>query len=246
MKLVFYLLIFLNLSNFTYSNTIFYLTKIPNLVIHDLTASNGIKYLKAEKSFRVGIVNSNVQCDVADNQDIDDKFKTIKDNFNKYDKNFLEKINLKYIILCKNLMVSNIKTAGVPNHIVKTLIVDVNSDSRYFERSLHHELFHMINDSYKNLFSYDNWKKLNDLEFSYAECSTCSNRSGLSLINNTQGFLTEYSMSTPSEDMAEIFSFLMTNKDKLLEISFKDTVVKNKILFLKEEILKIDNKFKFE
>ena len=246
MKLVFYLLIFLNLSNFTYSNTIFYLTKIPNLVIHDLTASNGIKYLKAEKSFQVGIVNSNVQCDVADNQDIDDKFKTIKDNFNKYDKNFLEKINLKYIILCKNLTVSNIKTAGVPNYIVKTLIVDVNSDSRYFERSLHHELFHMINDSFKNLFSYDNWKKLNDQEFSYAECSTCSNRSGLSLIKNTQGFLTEYSMSTPSEDMAEIFSFLMTNKDKLSEISFKDTVVKKKILFLKEEILKIDNKFKFE
>ena len=153
MKFFFYLLVFFNIITQSYSNTIFYLTKIPNLIIHDLTSSNGIKYLKAEKSFQVGIVNSNVQCDVANKKDIDNTFKTIKDNFDIYDKNFLNKVNLKYIVLCKNLKVSNIKTAGVPNHIVKTLIIDVKSDPKYFERSLHHELFHMIDDSFDNLFS---------------------------------------------------------------------------------------------
>ena len=246
MKFFFYLLVFFNIITQSYSNTIFYLTKIPNLIIHDLTSSNGIKYLKAEKSFQVGIVNSNVQCDVANKKDIDNIFKTIKDNFDIYDKNFLNKVNLKYIVLCKNLKVSNIKTAGVPNHILKTLIIDVKSDPKYFERSLHHELFHMINDSYKNLFSYDKWMSFNKFEFSYAECYTCSDRLGLSLIENSQGFLTEYSMSTPSEDMAEIFSFLMTDKKKLLEISKKDTIINKKISFLKEELLKIDGKFRFE
>ena len=96
------------------------------------------------------------------------------------------------------------------------------------------------------LFSYDKWMSFNKLEFSYAECSTCSDRLGLSLIENSQGFLTEYSMSTPSEDMAEIFSFLMTDKKKLLEISKKDTIINKKISFLKEELLKIDRKFRFE
>ena len=57
--------------------------------------------------------------------------------------------------------------------------------------------------------------------------------------------LTEYSMSTASEDMAEIFSFLMTDK-KLLEISKKDLIINKKISFLKEELLKIDGKFRFE
>jgi len=246
MKLFFYLLVFLNLSNLSYSNTIFYLTKIPNLVIHDLSASNGVKYLKAEKSFRVGIVNNNVECEAANEKEINDNFNTIKDNFGKYEKNFLDKVNFKYVVLCKNLKVSNIKTAGVPNADVKTLIVDVKSDPRYFERSLHHELFHMIDDSYEDLFSYDTWKMFNKLEFNYAKCSTCSNRTDLSLIEDTQGFLTQYSMSTPSEDMAELFSFLMTNKKKITKISLKDKIVEKKISFLKEEILKIDDKFKFE
>ena len=84
MKLFFYLLVFLNLSNLSYSNTIFYLTKIPNLVIHDLSASNGVKYLKAEKSFRVGIVNNNVECEAANEKEINDNFNTIKDNFGKF------------------------------------------------------------------------------------------------------------------------------------------------------------------
>jgi len=214
--------------------------------VYDLTATNGIKYLKAEKSFRVGIVNGNVQCDEVNEKDIVDKFKTIKNNFDKYEKKFLYKVNLKYIVLCKNLKVSNIKTAGVPNHNVKTLIVDVKSDPRYFERSLHHELFHMIDDSNEDLFSYDVWKTFNKLEFDYAECSTCSNRTGLSLMKNTQGFLTEYSMSTPSEDMAEIFSFLMTNKNKLSEISSSDIIIEKKVSFLKNEIRKIDDNFKFD
>ena len=55
------LCIFSNLK----ANTIFYLTKIPNLKIYELKATNGIKYLAAEKPFKVGIVRNNVQCDVA-------------------------------------------------------------------------------------------------------------------------------------------------------------------------------------
>lgn len=227
------------------ANTIYYLTKIPNLIVHDLTALNGVKYLKAKKSFKVGIVQNNVQCNAANENNIKKKIKTIKKNFDKYDKNFLEKINVRYVVFCENLRVSDINTAGVPNHNVKTLIIDIQSDERYFERSVHHELFHMIDDSYEKLFSYDNWKKLNNPNFKYAKCSTCSNRLDLSLIKNTKGFLTEYSMSTPSEDMAEIFSFLSTNNNKLTNIISKDPVLEKKIKFLKNEILKIDKNFKF-
>ena len=134
----------------------------------------------------------------------------------------------------------------MPNHNVKTLIVDVKSDERYFERSLHHELFHMIEGSYIDLFSNDEWMRFNSPSFKYAKCSTCSDRLGLSLINNTKGFLTEYSMSTASEDMAEIFSFLMTDKNNLSNIILQDSVLNIKINFLKNEIKKIDNNFKFD
>ena len=243
-----FLITFLILKFFSpaYANTIYYLTKIPNLQVYDLTAINGIKYLKAEKSFRVGIVKNNVQCNKPNENDIKNKFKVIKKNLEKYEKNFLEKINLKYVVLCENLKISDIRTAGVPNHKVKTLIIDIKSDPRYFERSIHHELFHMADESYDNLFSYDKWEKFNIPSFQYAECSTCSNRSDLSLIKDSSGFITEYSMSTASEDMAEIFSFMMTNMENLSIISQKDSILNKKINFIVNEIRKIDNDFKFE
>ena len=111
---------------------------------------------------------------------------------------------------------------------------------------MHHELFHMIDDSYDNLFSKKSWKDFNSSTFKYAKCSTCANKFDLSLIEDTNGFLTEYSMSTASEDMAEIFSYLMTDKIKLSEIASNDIVINKKFSFLKNEIHKIDNNFKFD
>jgi len=246
MRLFIIIFLFFKFFSPVYANTIYYLTKIPNLQVYDLTSTNGIKYLKAEKSFRVGIVKNNVQCDKLNDKNIENKFRIIKRNLEKYEKNFLEKINLKYVVLCENLKVSDIRTAGVPNYKVKTLIIDINSDPRYFERSIHHELFHMADESYENLFSYDEWKKFNIPNFQYAECSTCSNRTGLSLVKDSSGFITEYSMSTASEDMAEIFSFMMTDMNNLSTISQEDSILNNKVNFLISEIQKIDNTFKFK
>ena len=246
MRLFLITFLFFKFFSPVYANTIYYLTKIPNLKVYDLTAINGIKYLAAEKSFKVGIVKNNVQCNKPNENDIENKFKVIKDNLDRYEKDFLEKINLRYVVLCENLKVSDIKTAGVPNHKVKTLIIDIKSDPRYFERSIHHELFHMADDSYDNLFSYDKWEKFNISNFQYAECSTCSNRSNLSLIKDSNGFITEYSMSTASEDMAEIFSFMMIDMDNLTKISQGDSILNNKINFIISEIRKIDNNFKFK
>ena len=55
----------------------------------------------------MGIVQNNVQCGVANDEEIEKKFSIIKKNFDKYEKNFLKKINLKYVVICKNLKVSN-------------------------------------------------------------------------------------------------------------------------------------------
>ncbi len=57
--------------------------------------------------------------------------------------------------------------------------------------------------------------------------------------------MTEYSKSIPSEDMAEVFSFLMTDKAKVEVKSDDDMVLKNKIDFIKSSLLKIDSSFKF-
>ena len=128
---------------------------------------------------------------------------------------------------------------------MKTLIIDINFNKKYFERIIHHEVFHIINDSFKDYFNEKEWKSYNPKNFEYAECSTCSDRINLSTIKKTNGFLTEYSMSTASEDMAEVFSFLVYDKKKVDEKLINDAILKNKISFIKNNILKISNNFIF-
>ena len=238
------LLIFILISQAN-ANTIYNLIKIPNLEIYNNKSINGIKYLRANKPFQVGVRNNNVTCFNSNIQTIDEKFKLIEKNFNKYNSDFLEKINLKYVVLCENLSVSEIDAGGIPNHQMKTLIINIKFEKDHFQRILHHEVFHLINESFKDLFVDDDWKSINNKKFNYAECSTCSDRLNLSLLEETKGFLTEYSMSTPSEDMAEIFSFLITDRKNIENKALKDPVLKKKISYIKKALLKIDQEFKY-
>jgi len=222
------------------ANTIYQLIKIPNLEIYELETQNKLKYFYASKPFRLG-VQKNIVCFNSDRKILDQKYQLINKNLNRYSANFLKKINLKYIVLCENLSISEINTAGIPDNIMKTLILDVKFNENYFERVIHHEVFHVINDSYKSFFNEDEWIKFNNKNFTYAECSTCSKRLGLDTYKNTEGFLTEYSKSTASEDMAEVFSHLML---KIKKSKF-DPILQKKITFIRNNILKIDNNFKF-
>ena len=242
LKIILSILIFISPAN---ANTIFYLIKIPNLEIHHSKSMNGLKYLKATKPFNVGIRDNNVSCFNSSEEDIKQKMHLIEKNLNRYSSVFLNKINLKYIVLCENLTVSQINTAGVPNPKTKTLIIDIKFNEEHFERVLHHEIFHMIDESHKEKFLYEEWKNFNNPEFKYAECSTCSDRLGLSLLKQNKGFVTEYSMSTPSEDMAEVFSFLMINKKMIEGKASMDPILNNKILLIKNNILKIYENFNF-
>jgi len=222
------------------ANTIYQLIKIPNLEIYKLETQNKLKYFYASRPFRLG-VQKNIVCFNSDRKTLDQKYQIINKNLNRYSANFLKKINLKYIVLCENLSISEINTAGIPDNIMKTLILDVKFNENYFERVIHHEVFHIINGSYKSFFNEEEWIKFNNKNFTYAECSTCSKRLGLDTYKITEGFLTEYSKSTASEDMAEVFSHLMLkiNKSKF------DPILQKKITFIRNNILKIDNNFKF-
>ena len=55
----------------------------------------------------------------------------------------------------------------------------------------------------------------------------------------TEGFFTEYSRSTASEDMAEVFSHLMIGSN----INNNDPILEKKIQFIKNNLLKIDKNF---
>ena len=233
-------IIVLSLFVFTQSqaDTIYNLIKIPNLEIYNLNTSNKLRYLYAKQPFTIG-VGKNINCYNSEKKVLDKKYKIIKENLDRYDQKFLKKINLKYIVLCEDLSISKINTAGIPDNIMKTLILDVKFDESYFERVIHHEVFHIINDSYKEIFDEKIWTNFNVEEFKYAKCSTCTDKLGLDTYSNTNGFFTEYSKSTASEDMAEVFSHLMIGSD----LKNIDPILKQKIQFIKTNLLKIDQNF---
>ena len=122
---------------------------------------------------------------------------------------------------------------------MKTLILDIKFDEKYFERVIHHEVFHIINDSYKEIFDEKVWSDFNVKNFRYAECSTCTDKVGLDTYKKTEGFFTEYSRSTASEDMAEVFSHLMIGSSS----NNNDPILKKKMQFIKNNLLKIDKNF---
>ena len=227
------------------ANTIFNLIKIPNLEIYEIKTKNKLKYFYATSSFRLG-VQKNIVCLNPNKKDLDLKYKKISKNLNKYSSDYLKKINLKYIVLCENLSISGINTAGIPDNVMKTLILDINFNENFFDRVIHHEVFHIINDQYKEIFDEREWIKFNNFEFKYAECSTCTEKLGLETYKKTNGFFTEYSKSTASEDMAEVYShMIILNKDYIKKIRKIDPILDNKILYIENKIKKIDSSFNF-
>ena len=245
MKFTKILIIILFFSTNIFADTIYYLLKIPNLEIIDFKNNNEIKIFKAKKYFKVGVKDNNVECYSPSDKLLKDKHNLINENIDLYSNYFLNKINLRFIILCKNLEVASIPALGVPNHPLKTIIININTDDYRLSRTIHHEIFHIINDQFTELFDHDKWRNFNTKVFKYKTCSTCTDEFGMELLKETKGFFTEYSQSTVGEDMAETFSFLMIKNSKFKKIVQNDIILKKKINFIKSNILLIDQNFKF-
>ena len=228
------------------ANTIYNLIKIPNLEIYEINTKNKLKYFYAVRPFRLG-TQKNIVCSNPNKKDLDAKYKIIHKNLNKYSYYYLKKINLKYIVMCKNLSISELYTAGIPDNVMKTLILDIKFNADYFERVIHHEVFHVMHLQHKEVFNEEEWIKFNNSKFEYAECSTCTKNISLEKYQITNGFFTEYSKSTASEDMAEVYSHMIFLKEKEInQIRKSDPILNNKISYIENKIKEVDSSFTFK
>ena len=89
------------------------------------------------------------------------------------------------------------------------------------------------------------WSDLNSKEFKYSACSTCSNNYSLKKIYNSNGFVSEYAKSTISEDMAETFSFMMSDNYLILDMISKDEILNKKVKLIENLVKKLDAKHQF-
>ena len=242
MKLNFYIILILLISFAAKADQILELINIPNLTLHKLEKGNSLAYLKPTKDFFVGSSFENVSCKKNQSRNFNEKYLEAQRGFNRYNDDFFRKIKLKYIVLCSELEIAGIPALGFANPKVKTLILNINTNNLNFERVLHHEVFHIIEHNFKKYFSNISWNDLNSKDFEYAECSTCTDKLGLNTLDGTEGFFSEYSKSTSSEDMAEVFSHIMIGAN----LNNVDPILKKKINFIRKNLIKIDPKFRYD
>ncbi len=245
MKLNFYIILLLLLSFVVKADQIFELIKIPNLTLHKLENKNSLAFLKPTKDFFVGSSSENVSCKKNQSQNFNGKYLEAQKSFNKYNDDFFGKIELKYIVLCSELEIAGIPSLGFANPEMKTIILNINTNNTKFERVLHHEVFHIIEHNFNEYFLNISWSALNSKEFKYSACSTCSNNYSLEKISNSKGFVSEYAKSTISEDMAETFSFMMSDNKIIQDMISKDEILNKKVKTIKNIVKKIDVKHQF-
>ena len=245
MKLNFYIILLLLLSFVAKADEILELVKIPNLTLHKFENKKSLAYLKPTKDFFVGSSFKNVSCKKNKSQNFNEKYLEARRGFDSYNDNFFKKIRLKYIVLCGDLKIAGIPALGFANPEMKTLILNTNSNNLNFIRVLNHEIFHIIEHNFNKYFSTISWGNLNSKQFKYSECSTCSNNYSLEKIHNSEGFVSEYAKSTLSEDMAETFSFIMSDNTLVLDMISKDKILDKKVKTIKKIVKKIDVKHQF-
>lgn len=147
--------------------------------------------------------------------------------------NVIEKLNLKYVLLCSNAKAKGQRIGGIPVPPLNLLMLDVGEgrgSDEYLQHQFLHELYHFIEFRF-NTYRDARWNKLYGKGYA-------NNYNGLlknsPIGSGKQGFLNVYAMTFPHEERAELFSFLILKPTELNDyIDLKDDkLLKEKAVYL--------------
>ena len=216
------------------ADQIYELIKIPNLKIYKIDKESNLRYLTPEKDFLTNSGINNVSCKKSNNHSVKQKYIKSKNELNVFKKEFFEKIKPKYIILCKELKVGEINALGFANPEMETILLNIDTNDNDFERVIHHEVFHILENNHKKFFPDTVWAKFNNPNFYYSGNSASPEAYSLAKLSNTNGFFSEYAKYSISEDMAETFSFINSREKYVSEVINLDKILNKKVIFIKE------------
>jgi len=210
-----------------------YVKKIKNeygiTILYGESEVNFLKSVDANVQYDENIVNNNLKL-------IDAALKKYpKDVFDIFKE---EKYNL-YVMLVSNFNDNNIALAS-KNTLNQYRIFLSNNPS--FEKSFHHEFFHILEYYMSNhqKYLYYSWNSYNPYEFRYeADIMKLDNNYVYDKSYNKEDeniyFVSKYSKVSEKEDRAEIFSELMTLNNKIYYLE-KGNKIREKIDYLLNEI----------
>jgi len=173
------------------------------------------------------------------------------DEFSKYPRSFLRRVNVEWVAFVKGLRVGEEPRAAtyLRSYAPTTMaphggmVYDVRQgayDRAYVRQVLHHEFFHFIDYGVQTGGQDDaNWLAMNPHGFRYTgKMASFSHR----LDHPAPGIITTYSARSSWEDRAELFAALMDEETwpRLKEIADTDPVVRRKIRYLVRLLERID------
>ena len=135
----------------------------------------------------------------------------------------------RWIVSCQGLSQGGRARGAVPAGSAGTILLDAEADASedFFRRTLHHELFHMLDFAEGRLKADAEWVGLNASGTQYGGGLTAREASN-ALGSGSAGFVTEYAMSGADEDKAEMFRFLALAPGELRALAERDAVVASK------------------
>ena len=168
-----------------------------------------------------------------------------EEEIQRYPESFFKKNRISTIALVKKHFFDKRPIEGLYDTGYNRIFLDFsrNYDNPVLQRhNIHHEIYHMIGYQVDHALDHrdPSWEMLNVKGFAYGDIhkkKVLLNQYNY-LASGMPGFVTEYAMTSPEEDKAEIFACLMIRAQHKLVNKWvaKDKILKNKISVLKDFI----------
>lgn len=173
----------------------------------------------------------------------------LEEEMSRYHGGFLKKVGINTIVLCSKLTRNDQSAGGVADLQNDSLYLDVVAlkEAHQLYSVFHHEVFHFIDWSDDRQIDQDpGWSSLNR-GFRYGQADESAQEQDwakLGFITPTpRGFLSWYSTSGIAEDKAEVFCYLLCERELVSRYVEFDKIVEQKVLAIQRIVRAIDREF---
>lgn len=154
--------------------------------------------------------------------------------WSRYPDGLVKRLGIERVVFSSQVTLNGKVVGGLTDQDSATIhmpVIENETVPLFFEESIHHELFHVLDLRDDGLPTSDPaWEKLNPSEFRYDPATPASGR----FEDDLQGFLNTYSMTGVGEDKAEVFGQLMIRGRAVKARAAKDALLDRKVARIRE------------
>jgi hypothetical protein len=203
-------------------------------------AGLGIEVLAPERAFLLESGPTSLRGERASVEQRESALATLALELERYPGEFLIRARLRRLLLCAKLQEGNEPIPSLPNYH-GALIIDVDADSDYLRRLVHHEVFHFADYADDDQLSRDPaWIDLNDRYFVYGSGGRFLRDAGAGrFTGEIPGFVSRYATSALEEDKAETFAMRMSDPRGFAALLAVDPILRAKSHALEVQLRKL-------